>query len=94
MARLAGDVCRALPLIPVPAHRPGMASLFSAPSTPKEDPAIAAMREREQRRAEADRLSQTQTQLAGETARRRGMGLRGLLGPLGFGNLPTSLGSG
>lgn len=55
---------------------------------PQEDPAVKAMREAEQRRAEADKLSATQLQLQDETRRRsQSSGIRSLLGPLGAGSM-------
>lgn len=41
-----------------------------APKPDKEDPAVVAAREREERRAESMRTSETQALLAGATARR------------------------
>jgi hypothetical protein len=62
------------------------------PAPPQEDPEIAAMREREERRAEGDRRRQMQLGLVQATARRRGRGLQSLL--RGFNPLSTKLGSG
>ena len=72
-------------------------SLFKTPSVPKEDPAITALRNQEQARAEEDRLRATQDQLRTETRiRSRTGGLRSLLGPLTGGNraLRSLLGAG
>ena len=76
-----------------------MAKLFktpSAPAAPTEDPQVAALRNSEQQRAEADRTRSTQEQLQLETRlRNRRFGLRSLLGPLAGGNrLRSLLGSG
>jgi hypothetical protein len=69
--------------------------MFSSntPAAPQEDPQVAALRERERRRAEEDRARELQLQLGQETARRSGRGLQALLGPLGFGSLTSKLGS-
>lgn len=71
-----------------------MAILFGGNDPPAEDPKVKAMRELEQRRAEDDRLRETQLSLAQETARRKGYGLQSFLGPLGLANLSTTIGSG
>ena len=55
------------------------------PKTPKEDPAVVAAREREQRRAETARQEETQAYLIGSTRRR--LRRTGLLGGSG-GNVP------
>lgn len=43
---------------------------MNKPKTPKEDPAVTAAREREERRAEAARTADTQALLLGDTTRR------------------------
>ena len=53
---------------------------------PKEDPAVKEMREREQKRAEAEKAKQIQRQMAEETALLNARGSRSLLGPLGASN--------
>jgi hypothetical protein len=78
-------------------HTPSMASVFKAPKAPaaqQEDPAIKAMRDREQARAEGDRTNAIQDNLRLETRlRNRRFGLRSLLGPLGGTRARSLLGS-
>jgi hypothetical protein len=58
-----------------------MSNLFKSPPPPSEDPSVTAARNREQARAEADKIEQTQDQLKIETRlRNRSGGVRGLLG--------------
>jgi hypothetical protein len=60
----------------------------------QEDPAIKAMRDREQARAEGDRTNAIQDNLRLETRlRNRRFGLRSLLGPLGGTRARSLLGS-
>ena len=70
-----------------------MASLFRQPDAPREDPDIKRLRDQEEKRSEADRITSIQEQLSVETRlRRRGFGLRSLLGSLGsFGKRARSL---
>jgi hypothetical protein len=74
-----------------------MSKLFKTPAAPQaaqEDPAIKAMRDREQARAEGDRTNAIQDNLRLETRlRNRRFGLRSLLGPLGGTRARSLLGS-
>ena len=63
-------------------------SLFSTPkalAAPKEDPAVTALRNQEQQRAEQDRIRSTQQQLALETRLRRRTNASALFGALSLG---------
>lgn len=76
-----------------------LGSLFKTPTPSpqqQEDPAVKAMREREQKRAEEERIKATQDQLKAETQfRSPGLGVASLRGGLaGRRALKSILGSG
>lgn len=56
-------------------------SIFTSeqPKPPQEDPTVKALREREQQRAEDDRIRATQDQLKLETQQNAGLGVSSLL---------------
>lgn len=69
---------------------------MNKPKAPKEDPAVTAAREREERRAEASRTAETQALLLGDTTRRfrrygalSGNGFAGTVAPAGGGVTAT-----
>ncbi len=67
----------------------------SSRKPPKEDPAVAELRKREQKRAEIEKVKALQVQLGEETLQRSGgLGIRSTLGPLGLGRGRSLLGGG